>query len=308
MLNTLTSKMCPALFTELPLTPEYYWSADETEWATDILFKSRKNLDELYPSLIHYAMRISDAPAVMKYFGKRELEFNGHDRRTMPKEIISDYRKRYEGSRVKHWINNNSVKMYNKSGSILRIETTINNTRDFKVFRHPNDDENRKPSWQQMRKGVSDLHRRCEISNSCNERYTDGLASMHVDEKFKEVVEPICNSINKNQKKYRGINPWKNDDYKLLMFLCRGENAISGFRNKDLRNYLYKKSIELPKIEQKKFTGRTTRLIKLLRVHGLIKKVAKQNRYMLTAKGQKFVISLMTVSNADIKGLNNMIA
>ncbi|MBE7546551.1 MAG: hypothetical protein HS127_11235 [Planctomycetia bacterium] len=34
-------------------------------------------------------------------------------------------------------MNYNSVKMYNKSGSLLRIETTINNTRDFKVFRVP---------------------------------------------------------------------------------------------------------------------------------------------------------------------------
>ena len=134
------------------MEPEYYWSADETEWATDIMFKSVAALEELFPSFVHHAMRVCDSPSVMKYLGRRSLVG------IAPEEVISDYRRRYEGIRVKHSVNYNSVKMYNKSGSLLRIETTINNTRDFKVFRRPNDDEGKPASWQKMRKGVSDLH------------------------------------------------------------------------------------------------------------------------------------------------------
>ena len=85
--------------------------------------------------------------------------------------------------------------MYNKSGSLLRIETTINNTLDFKVFRHPNDDEGEPASWQKMRKGVSDLHRRCEVSRQCNDRYGDALAAAQVEEKLKEVVCGACNLV-----------------------------------------------------------------------------------------------------------------
>lgn len=297
-LNRLALGSCPGLGQALkPLKPEYYWSADETEWATDIMFRSAEELDGLYPSVLHHAMNVSDSPSVMRYLGRKD------DRGPMPNEIVSDLRRRYEGLRVKHWKNRNSVKMYNKSGSILRIETTINSTRDFKVFRHPDDDSSKPASWQKMRKGVNDLHRRCEVSDKCNERYGDALASAHVAEKLKEVVSPACNRINKDGKKYRGLNPWQQDDYKLLTFLAKGENAISGFRNKDLRKCLYPQSDG-----QRKYSSRTSRLIKLLRVHGLVKKVARENRYMLTAKGQKFASALMTASVVDIKGLTKVAA
>jgi len=303
MLNRLMLDSCPALPQVLvPLRPDYYWSADETEWATDIMFKSTEALDSLYPSLLHHAMRISDSPSVMRYLGRRNL--GG----VSPDEVMSDYRRRYEGIRVKHCVNRNSVKMYNKSGSILRVETTINNTRDFKVYRHPDDDTNRPASWQKMRKGVSDLHRRCQVSDACNERYADALASAQVEEKLEELVSPACNRIKKDGKTYRGLNPWQEQDYKLLTFLSRGENAIGGFRNKDLRKWLYPESDKFEKEEQKKYSGRTTRHIKLLRVHGLIKKIAKENRYMLTAKGQKFACALMTASVVDIKGLTKIAA
>jgi len=303
MLDCLVFDGCPALSQVLrPLRPEYYWSADETEWATDIMFKSTEALEKLYQSVVHHAMRVCDSPSVMKYLGRRS--FAG----VAPKEVMSDYRRRYEGIRVKHCVNRNSVKMYNKSGSILRIETTINHTRDFKVYRHPDDDKRRSASWQKMRKGVSDLHRRCEVSDKCNERYSNALASAQVEEKLKEVVSPVCNRIKKNGKTYRGLNPWQEEDYKLLTFLAKGENAVSGFRNKNLREWLYPESDKFENKEQKKYSGRTTRRIKLLRVHGLVKKVAKENRYMLTAKGQKFACALMTASAVDIKELTKIAA
>jgi hypothetical protein len=303
LLNRLTFGSCPALSQVFdPLDPDYYWSADETEWATDIMFNSVKSLDELYPLLFHHAMRVSNSPSVMRYYGRCQL------RGSFPNEVISDCRRRYEGIRVKHWKNRNSIKMYNKSGSILRIETTISNTREFKVFRHPDDNKNRPASWQKMRKGVSDLYRRCEVSDKCNERYADELASAQLAEKLKEVVSPACNRIKKKGRTYRGLNPWQQQDYKLLAFLASGENTIGGFRNKDLRKWLYPESEKLENQEHEKYCGRTTRLIKLLRVHGLIKKVAKENRYMLTSKGQKFACSLMTASAIDIKGLTKIAA
>jgi hypothetical protein len=303
MLTKLALKSCPALAKVIrPLKPAYYWSADNTEWATDIMFKSVESLDALYPSLLHHAMHVSDSPSVMRYFGRRQA--GG----VYPDEIISDYRRRYEGIRVKHWKNHNSVKMYNKSGSILRIETTINSTRDFKVYRHPDDNLNRPASWQKMRKGVGDLYRRCEISDQCNHRYAEALASAQVEEKLKEVVAPACNTIRKNGRTYRGLNPWQDQDYQLLSFLAKGENVLNGFRNKDLRRWLYPESEDADKQRYRRYAGRTTRRIKLLRVHGLVKKVAKENRYVLTAKGQKFACALMSASAVDIKGLTELAA
>ena len=309
LLNGLALGSCPALSQVLrPLRPEYYWSADETEWATDIMFKSTASLDAIYPSLLHHAMRISDSPSVMRYFGRRHISLSGRIKGRAPQEVMTECRKFYEGLRVKHWLNQNSIKVYNKSGSILRIETTINHTRDFKVFRPPQDNVHGPASWQRMRKGVSDLHRRCELSDQCNERYADALASAQVEEKLKEVVAPACNRIRKNGKSYRGLNPWQEQDYQLLRFLAQGENVLNGFRNKDLRRWLHPQSKDADQPTRRKYAGRTTRRIKLLRVHGLVRKVASENRYMLTAKGQKFACALMSASAVDIKGLTELAA
>jgi len=309
LLNRLTFDSCPALPQVLsPLHPDYYWSADETEWATDIMFESTKSLDSVYPSLLHHAIGVSDSPSVMKYFGRRNISLSGRIKGRAPIEVMTDFRKFYEGIRVKHWLNRNSVKLYNKSGSILRIETTINHTRDFKVYRHPDDDISKASSWQRMRKGVSDLHRRCELSDQCNNRYGDSLAMAQVEEKLKEVVSAACNNITKKSKKYRGLNPWQKEDYELLTFLAKGENAINGFRNQHLRKYLYPKSEHLQQQRRKKYSGRTTRRIKLLRAHGLIRKVPRANRYVLTSKGQKFSCALITASTVSIKELTEIAA
>ncbi len=151
MLEQLVRQACPSLHQILPLRPEYYWSAEETEWATDLMFRSVSDVEAVYPELVYHAMRISDSPAVMKYFGRRNVTESGAIQGRGPNEVLSDCRRRYPGVRVKHWINRNSVKMYNKSGSLLRIETTINNSRDFKVFRSPNDSAQGKASWLPMR-------------------------------------------------------------------------------------------------------------------------------------------------------------
>jgi hypothetical protein len=221
---------------------------------------------------------------------------------------MSECRTFYEGLRVKHWVNHNSIKVYNKSGSILRIETTIHHTRDFKVFRPPEDNVRRPASWQRMRKGVSDLHRRCELGNQCNERYADALASAQVEETLQAVVTPACNRIRKNGKNDRGLNPWQEQDYPLLRFSAQGEKALNGFRNKDLRRWLYPQSEDADPQPHRKYPGRTTRRIKLLRVHGLVRKVAKENRYRRTAKGQQFPCALMSASAVDIKGLTELAA
>jgi hypothetical protein len=49
--------------------------------------------------------------------------------------VQSDLSGRQEGVRLKHSVNGNSVKMYDKQGSVLRVETTIHNPRDLRVYR-----------------------------------------------------------------------------------------------------------------------------------------------------------------------------
>lgn len=308
LLDGLVLDMCPELGQAIqPLLPRYYWSADETEWATDVMFRSTDDLNAIYPQLIRHGMVVADSPAVMRFLGRKKPSIFGGGR--LPDEIVSDSRTRYEGVRNKHWINQNSVKMYNKCGSILRFETTINNTRDFKVFRRPDDNPRRPMSWQKMRKGVSDLYRRCEVSDKCNERYSDSVFSLEPGETLRRLVGDICNHVTKDGRRYRGINPWKAEDQKMLEFLAKGELSINGFRNHDLRNCLHPEAENTAdEMEKKRLSGKTSRNIRLLRAHGLVRKVPRVNRYVLTEKGQKITAALKYASAADIEKLMEVAA
>jgi hypothetical protein len=310
LLDHLTERLFPqfhSLFS--PLELQHYWSADETEFATDVMFKSAAELERLFPALVQYGMKVSDSPSIMRFLGRRKMNYAALGPGKAPKEIITDCRARYEGVRLKHSINRNSVKMYNKAGSVLRVETTVNATREFKAFRHPNDDETKPPSWQKLRKGVSDLHRRAEISSQCNNRYLDAVCATQVDETLQEVLGRSCKPVRSNNgQRHRALNPWNNEDFNLLAFLAKGELHLNGFRNQDLRNWLYPQNQEKNTAHRKKMAGRTTRKIRLLRAHGLIRKIPKTTRYVLTLKGRKFAQALMLASSIETKQLTRIAA
>ena len=301
MLDDLIRQSCPNIDCVLPISPQYYWSADETEWATDIIFKSTNHLDQLFPAMVRYGMINAQSPAVTRFLGRRS------NTGKMPKEVQTDCRKRYEGVRIKHFLNQNSIKMYNKVGSVLRVETTINSTRDFKVFRRPNDDESKEPSYQKMRKGISDLHRRAQVSDASNARYLNYIAAADISQTLRETVGAICSSTISKGRRYRGLNPLQNDDFKMFQFLARGENTINGFRNRNLRAFLYDSSEQDP-MEQRRASGRTTRRLALLRAHGLIKKIGKTNRYILTSKGQRVANAVLSAASADTQQLMRLAA
>lgn len=300
LLEGLLSRNCPDFNTVLGDYPlEYYWSADETEWATDIVFRSANELDTLFPKLARYGLLTAQSPAVMRFLGR-----SGTGR--TPNEVRSDHRTRYEGLRLKHWVNSNSIKMYNKAGNVLRTETTLNQTREFKVYRHPDDDTSRPASWQKMRKGVSDLHRRAEVSQASNERYLDHLAAANVAESLMETVDGICKRTRKDGKSYRAINPWDPEDFRTLQYLARGEHQLNGIVNKTLCEELHGTAENAA--EQKRLSAKTSRRLRLLRAHGLIRKVPRANRYQLTDKGRRVAAAVLAASSANTEQLMNMAA
>lgn len=306
LLNGLLLNLCPGLL-ELcaPFEPRYYWSADETEFATDVMFRSKAELDALFPRLVSHGMRASDCHAVLRYFGRRS---EGSSLGKVPDQVQSDCRRRHEGLRIKHWVNGDSVKMYNKEGSLLRVETTINNARNFKAFRPANDDETKPCTWQKMRKGVNDLHRRCEVSRKSNERYLDAISAVQVNDTLQEIARDACNRTTRGGRPVRGLNPWNEQDFKLLTFLAKGEWAANGFRNKTLCKHLDPKLDKLSVKERKRLSAKATRLIAMLRAHGLVRKVPREHRYILTQNGQSFAHALLIASNIEAKRLADIAA
>ena len=107
---------------------DYYWTIRQSECATDVLFKDRRSLQEIYPALCEHAIHNFHSEDVMRFL-------SGQVPKRLPRDIVSDLNKRPEGVRLRHRVGENAIKMYDKGGCILRIETTINNPCSFRVLR-----------------------------------------------------------------------------------------------------------------------------------------------------------------------------
>jgi len=276
---------------------DYYWSAYQTEWATDVVFRSPAVLADLYPQLIRFAMLHFHSPDVMRFLAQKAPgNFTG--------QIITSFKDRAEGVRVKHWLRGNSVKMYDKAGSVLRVETTIAQTEDFKVFRPSSNGLPDQMAWLPLRKGVADLHRRAEVSNRSNTVYLNALAAVEdttpCSKLFDAVSHPIVNSAARRVRALRLNDP---AELALLETICRGEFSTSGFRNRDIRNRLYPPALLADPAECRRLSARTGRLLRILRAHGLIYKIQNTTRYRLSARGDLLTAALFATRNADIRQL-----
>jgi hypothetical protein len=202
---------------------------------------------------------------------------------------------------LKHQANGNSVKLYDKQGSVLRVEITLNRPRPFRVDRASERDPEQKKSWPVLRKGLGDLHRRAEICQAINGRYLEALASVRPDQTVAEVVRPVCRQIHHDRRHYRALNPWAAPDAALLEIIARGKWTISGFRNRDLLAAWYPGKTEAA--EQPRQSGRVTRALARLRAHGVVKKVRGTYRYQPTTEGRRIVTALLAARQADVQKL-----
>lgn len=250
----------------------YYWTIYQAEIATDVMFKDRASLLRVWPDLRQAALIAFSAEEVLRFLGRKlHGNFKG--------EVRSDLKKRPEGWRIKHWMEGNAIKMYDKC-SVLRIETTINNAREFKVLK--NTDNMRR--WVPMGKGIANFWRYYQVGQQANQRYLDALA--HVPLKGEAVAEldSLCRRRTKDGKHHAKFNPVSAEDCALFAAAMAGEHLLNGFRNHDLVARLYPAAAHSSQ-EAKRRCARVSRLIAKLRGHGLIAKVKDSRLYRVTERG-----------------------
>ena len=204
--------------------------------------------------------------------------------------------------RIKHSSGLDSVKRYDKQGQVLRVETTIHDAEGLKVYRPAGDVPDGPLKWQVPRKGVVDLHRRCELSQAANERYLEALAAVESPTPLGELSGPLCHRMVKDGRRYRALNPLGEDDARLLEFVARGEHLITGFRNRDLRQWLYGDRSKDAAVHRRQ-SGRVGRLLALLRAHGLTQKIPKTHRYQVSSRGRESITAILAASAAAVEKL-----
>jgi hypothetical protein len=269
----------------------YYWTIRQSEYATDVVFKDSSSLAAIYPGLTRHAIENFSSEDVMRFMGRNHnVLFSG--------EVVSDLKKRPEGVRIKHRVEDNSIKMYDKQGQVLRIETTINNPRRFKTYRQTIRKGKCTKEWIPMRKSVADIYRRVEISRAANSRYLEALAIIGDKEPSHRLFDSVSRPVFHNGCRYRSLRPITPEETKLFQAVLNGKFLIHGFRNADLRQMLFSKTN--CEDEKCRAMGRMTRLISLLRVHGLIRKVSKTRIYRVTEKGHRVMSTSLIFREANI--------
>jgi hypothetical protein len=278
----------------------YYWTAYQSEWATDVAFGSARDLATIYPQLTWGAMAALGSRDILRFLGRPyNSRFSG--------EVLSDFRNRPEGVRVKHAANGNSVKMYDKGPNLLRIETTINNPQDLKVYRRPEGKPQSQPRWMRMRKGVADLHRRAGLSQKSNERYLDALAQLDTTVRLEEILAPVSVPCRSRGRTARALRPWTAQDQSLLQAIARPEFLLAGFRNTDVARLLYP-SEHNDSRAKRRASARVSYRLALLRTHGLIAKLPHPRRYRPTVKGQQVATAAILSQKVTIAQLTEAAA
>ena len=272
--------------------PEYYWSLNESEWATDLMFKTPETLGRLYPRLVRHSIETLSCEYALRFLGRKEPAH------CPTAEVIVERRKRAEGVCVKHRVNRNVVKMYDKEQSVLRVETVVNNAEDFKVRRTTENAPNGPKTLRKMRKGVVDVPVRVEVSQASNERYLEALSSVEAGTPLRELADPVCQPTQWRGRRVRALQPMDPQEARLLEAVSRGEYVVNGFRNRDLRLHLYPGEATTP-AEAKKRSAAVTRRLRLLRAHGLIEKVEGSHLYRVSDRGRLIMTALLASRIAD---------
>ncbi len=276
----------------------YYWTAPQTEFASDVLFHDQRVLDRLVPRLMLHGMLHLGCEQVMRFLGK---QLNGR----FDGEVVTDLRRGNEGVRLRHWVNLNSIKLYNCL-NVLRPETTIHEAEDLKVYRAPETRPEAPMAWYPLRRGVADLYRRAQISRAANERYLTALAAASVTTPLAEEAARVCQPVRRDQRRHRALNPFEAADAQLLAAVNRGEWALKGFRNRDIRVLLFGQAEN--KRQQRSQAAKVSRRLALLHAHGLIAKVSRTYRWQVTQRGRRVLTALLAARQADTDKLISLAA
>jgi|HubBroStandDraft_1064217.scaffolds.fasta_scaffold87109_1 hypothetical protein len=278
ILERYAQRVNPLLQAELKgLT--HYWVIDQAEYATDIRFLDNA-LTMLFLRLLEFALLTFSPRKIFSYLGRK-----WHDR--YDGEVQTHYRsERLPGSCIKHFMRRNWLKMYDKLGLLLRVETVINQPGEFKVLREcQHRDGSKTMGWFPMRKGVGNLHHYQSHALACNQRYLDALSAVADPAPAYDDLKTLTERQRQRGRTYAGFNPAREEELRLFAAVLAGDHIAQGFRNQDIRTAIYAES---PCASQRgKHSAAVGRLLKRLQVRGLVVKVPRTRRWRVAEQGRR---------------------
>jgi hypothetical protein len=183
-----------------------------------------------------HAMITGKGERRLKYFGS-PVKRDGQPRQISNPEVVSRINTWYDGLRVRHWVDKNSVKFYNEH-NVLRFEMTMNDPSKFKIYRHAESQKKTEPKkFMPIRKGIADTVVRAEVSKKILDRFAEHMAAVEEKTRLGELVAPISSPMRRNGKKIRALDVF-GKDLEFLRAVSDPGLSISGMTNKGLQKML----------------------------------------------------------------------
>ena len=197
--------------------------------------------------------------------------------------------------------------MYKIRLNNLRIESTINAPGAFRAYRRKQGAGKDAPKQLlPLRKGVADTTLRAEASQGINNRFAEHVATTQSSAPFQSVLETVTKRKRKRGRSVRALEP-TGKDLAILKAIADPRFTVGGFCNKDLRRLLANDPRYVGKTDKQR-SGMTTRFLRLLRDHGVIRRLPKSRRYQLTTCGRQLVTPLQAVLAASTEELARIAA
>src|SRR3989442_3972447 len=205
-------------------------------------------------------------------------------------EVVTDHvnpltQGRLPGRRVKYRMKQNWLKLCDKAGLIVRVETVINAPEEFRVRRRVRRRGRQTTLWVPLRKSVVYLFRYREICLQSNSRYLNALAQVADPTPGLRALDAITSRKQPlSARPVRAFNPLSRPDSQLFAALMSGEHTLHGFANRDLRDKLAASVLHL-RDEPKKASSQVSRILHRLHVHCLVAKIPRSRRWRVTPLG-----------------------
>jgi hypothetical protein len=280
VLDRYAALCCPVLDV---FGQSYHWSLMQVEYATDLVFRSAATLAPLYEQLTRESVLSVKVEQIASFLGRQITP-------QLAQEVGSQFSTRIEGTCIKHRFGSSSIKMYDKFGCVLRIETTTNDVSFFKHYRKV--EHRRGPDTRALapvKKTIYSLIDLREILFGCNRRYLAHLSALDDFSAGVRALDRLTKPRSLDGKTVKGINFFDPIDKALLHALQNPRVNIAGIRRADLRPLLNQLS-----------PHRLSTQLHRLRDIGVIKRVAGTYRYYLTRIGRAATAALCRLTQSVI--------
>jgi hypothetical protein len=299
LLESFLPQVFPTMTQTLGPRLRYYWTLWQSEWATDYIFDRPAAVGSLMDGLLRHTLITGCCERVLRYFG-RPVDADGQPHPLAAPEVMTRANRWHEGVRVRHWVDDNSVKVYNEH-NVVRAEMTMNNPGMFRVWRPTEGRPRAAKKRQPLRKGIGDIPLRAQVADDVNRRFTQQLATVRNETPLRELINDLTRPFVTRGRRVRALD-LTGKDRELLLSLADPRYAVCGLSNRRLQETLGKSKWATGRT-QKQLAARISRHLRLLRDHGILRKQPNQRIYQLTEKGRTVTTALAAALAASTQQL-----